>query len=304
MIGYKFKIQNASGDYFYINDFVTDPLRFIALQDYPSMDVDIKNNEVAREGQHGIFDFYSFYGKRVINFSGVIIGVSEADVELLRKKILNVMYLPSIPSAGDDGTVTITWTDAQGGNWQITGKLQGYPRFARDMRKTYELFFTLTIKCKNPEILSQEVITYSGVRGWIQGSLLLPALLPASFGITYNQKLTVTNAGSIPVNTIIKLYGETGGVTHPSVYNVLTGKTFKVNVTLADATKYIVINSQLGTVVDQDGVDKSAFVDSISEYILLGLGANDLVYQSDENPLTTWVVPTAVISVDHHSAII
>ena len=81
MIGYKFKLQNNNGDSIYLNDFVTDPNNFLALQDYPDFSVDIKNNEVAREGQHGIWDFYSFYGKRVLNFAGIIIGQTEGDVE-------------------------------------------------------------------------------------------------------------------------------------------------------------------------------------------------------------------------------
>ncbi len=304
MIGYKFKITNTAGDYFYINDFVTDPDRFIALQDYPTFDVDIKNTEVQKEGQHGIWDFFSFYGKRVINFSGIICGLDEADAELLRKQILNVMYLPAAPSTGDDGTVQITWTDAQGGNWQISGKLQGYPRFHRDMKQLSRLYFNLTIKCKNPEIQSQELITGSGTRGWISGDLGIPALLPAMFDLAYNNKLTVANAGSIPAHTIIKLYGEAGGVTNPSIYDVQTGKLFKVNMVLTDATKWIEIDSQLGTVVDQSGADQSSHVDGLSEYIILALGDNDLIYTSDENPLVTWAYPAAAFSVDHRSAVL
>lgn len=304
MTGYKFKLTNSNGDYFYINDFVTDPLNFFALQDYPTFDVDIKNNESQKEGQHGIWDFFSFYGKRVVNFSGVIVGETEADVETLKLQLLKVISLPPIPSNTNDGSILITWTDANGDDWQISTKLQGYPRFSRGMKQGSRLYFTLTLKAKNPEIESQAVSTASGIRGWQSTSLKLPAVLPIIFGSTYQNTLNVTNGGAISVHTTITLHGETGGITNPYILNTTTGKLFKVNITLTDATKYIVIDSKNGTVVDQDGVDRSGLVDSASEYVMLVPGVNTLVYISNENPYSTLTDPSAVVSISHRETII
>lgn len=310
MTGYKFKIQNTNGDYFYINDFVTDPLRFFALQDYPDFEVDIKNAELAKEGQHGIFDFFSFYGKRLINFTGVIVGEDEGDVEDLKSQMLKVISLPPIPSSGDDGYLTISWTDANGNDWQIQGKMQGYPRFNRGMRQGSRLYFILTIKCKNPEIESQAETTVDGVRGWQQGALLVPATVPAIFNVLYNKQVSVTNLGSIASHTKITINGESGiTVSNPYVLNLTTGKLFKVNIILTDETKSITIDSKTGTVVDQDGVDRSGLVDGTSEYILLDIGANNLVFLSDESwnedsPVNTWIEPTASVSIKHRKRII
>lgn len=310
MTGYKFKIQNISGEFFFINDFTTDPLRFFALQNYPDFEVDIKNSEVQKEGQHGVFDFFSFYGKRVINFQGVIVGETEEDVEVLKAKLLKVVSLPPIPTQANDGTVTVTWTDADSNNWQINGKLQGYPRFERGMRQGSRLYFTLTLKCKNPEIESQEETSVDSERGWQQGALTIPVVLPAIFSLIYNKEFTATNVGMIASHTNLKLTGESGiVVNNPYVINKTTGKMFKVNIALTDATKYILINSKTGTVVDQDGVDQSGLVDSESEYILLDIGDNQLVYLSDESwnassPVNTWIEPTAEVNVKHRKTII
>ncbi len=306
MIGYKFKLTNsASGEYFYINDFVTDPLRFIALQDYPTMDVDIRNSEVAKEGQHGIWDFFSFYGKRVITFSGIIVGENEEDAEDLKKQILRVISLPPIPSSSDDGYILITWTDANGDNWQISAKMQGYPRFNRDMKQGYKLNFTMTLKCKNPEIESQDPTIVDGVRGWAQGALMLPTLLPAMFDTAYNQSILVTNDGSIPAHSIITMYGDDDtDITNPYIYNTTTGKIFKVNITLHGSSEYIIVNSKFGTVVDQDGVDQSGYVDSTSEYIMLTPGDNNIVYASDESPLDSLILPTTQVTIEHRASII
>lgn len=310
MIGYKFKIQNSKGDNFYINDFVTDPLRFFALQNYPDFEVDIKNAELQKEGQHGVFDFFSYYGKRVINFQGIIVGETEEDIEVLKAQMLKVISLPPIPTATNDGNLLITWTDADGNDWQINGKLQGYPRFDRGMRQGSRLYFTLTLKCKNPEIESQAETSVDGVRGWQQGALLFPAVFPAILSLTYNNEFTVTNVGMIASHTTFKLSGEAGLViNNPYILNKTTGKIFKVNIALTDETKYITINSKTGTVIDQDGVDQSGLVDGTSEYILLDIGANQIVYLSDESwnddsPVNTWIEPEAEVNVKHRKTII
>lgn len=310
MINYKFKIENENGDFIYLNDHVTDPLRFFALQEYPDFDVDIKNSELAKDGQHGIFDFFSFYGKRLINFNGVMVGEDESDIEILKAKLLKVISLPPNPSSDNDGYLTISWTDANDNNWQIKGKLNSYPKFDRNLRQLYRLSFQLTFKCNNPEIESQEENTASGIRGWRQGALLIPSSLPAMFNVVYDNLISITNTGSISAQTIITIKGEdTITVSNPYILNVTTNKLFKVNIVLNGSDKFITINSKTGTVVDQDGVDRSGLVDSTSEYILLAIGENKLVFLSDESfnansPVNTWKYPEAVVDIKHKTTII
>lgn len=309
MIGNIYTITNANGDFFKINDHVTDPDNFIALQDYPLFDVDVKNQEMDREGQHGIWDFNSFYGKRAISFSGVIIGETEADVETIRNQMLKVLSLPPVPANQTAGYVTIKWTDSNSNDWQIDAKVQSYPRFSRGMKQNLRLGFQVSLKAKNPEIQSQTLLSSSGLRGWQTGEFLLPLTLPTEIDLVFDNTLTIANAGTVQAHTIVRLYGETGGITNPKIYNKTTNKLFKVNITLTDATKYIEIDTKEGTVVDQDGADQSGLVDGTSEYILLELGNNELVYLSDESegassPIVTWVYPTAVFSVSHRTTII
>jgi len=51
MIGTKFTLENADGQSIIINDHDTDPLNCIALQEYPTFELEIKNQEIAKEGQ-------------------------------------------------------------------------------------------------------------------------------------------------------------------------------------------------------------------------------------------------------------
>ncbi len=308
MTGYQFRITNKKGDYFIINDF-SDPQNFIALQEYPGFDVDVKNSEQVKEGQNGIFDFFSFFGKRAVTFSGVIVGETEADVETLKRDFLKVISLPPIPSKDNDGTLHIVWTDANGNEWQIFGKLQGYPHLTRGLRQGSRLLFNLAIKCKNPEIESTTLIDDTGMRGWQQGSYVVPGSVPAVFDIIYDNEVTVNNEGTVAAHTLITITGEDDlTVSNPYIINETTGTMFKVNIVLNGADESITIDSKNGTVIDQDGNDQSGLVDGLSEYILLDVGDNKLVYLSDESfgalsPVNTWVAPQADVTIKHRTTI-
>lgn len=287
MIGYTYTITNRAGDSFKINDFVTDPDNFIALQQYPDMDIDVKNDEVALDGQHGIWDFFSFFGKRMITFNGVVIGEDEEEVELLRTQIVKVLSLPMQPTEEDDGYVTISWTDATGAEWSFDAKMASSPRFSRSMKQNYRLDFLISLKTDNPFILSSESITGEGTRGYFVYGVLFPIELPALMGYVGVGGLEVENEGTMSAHTVIRLYGEAGGViTNPTITNTTTGKSFTVETTLADDTEYIEIDSAEGSVVDQDGADLSADIDEDSEFILLKSGTNELIYSADDEVRT------------------
>jgi len=310
MLGYTYTLTNRAGQSVKINDFVTDPNNFIALQDYPLFDVDVKEAEMDKEGQNGVWDFFSFYGKRVINFSGVIIGQTEADVEDLKKLLQEITALPAQPVANtNDGYVKIEWTDANSNAWQIYAKLQRAIKFDRGLGKPLQLAFNLTMKASNPLIEGSTEVVESGVRGYETGSMKLSSILPSLIDVIYENKITLNNLGSVDAHTKIKIYGEAIGVTNPYVFNITTGKLFKVAITLADASEWIEIDSKLGTVVDQDGNDVSGLVDPTSEYIMLQVGANELVYLSDESfnsssPIVTFLNPSAVATITFRNTII
>lgn len=296
MLNYQYTITNQRGDVLKINDFTTDPDNFIALQDYPEMDVDIKNAESEKEGQHGIWDFYSFYGKRTITFSGVIVGETEGDVETLKQELNNVFSLPVLPASGNDGTVTIAWTDANSDSFQVEGKIYRAIRFSRSLKQKLRLSFLVTVKCPSPFILGDTLNIESGTRGYRNVTWTLPTVLPLVTGLDYYNKLTISSAGSVMADSVIRLNGESGGITNPKITNITTGAFMQVETTIADG-HWIEMDSEAGTIVDQDGNDLSALVTSDSNFVLISGGDNDLIYESDENPYVTLTLPTATFSV-------
>jgi hypothetical protein len=299
MLNYTYTINNQAGQQVKFNDRITDPNNYIALQEYPEFDIDVKNAEIAKEGQHGIWDFYSFYGKRLVTFSGVIVGTSEANIEVLKAKLLTAFSLPIQPSSTNDGSVTVSWTDASSNSWQIVGKMNRSIRFNRPMKYQLRLNFQVSIKCPSPLIVGSTLNTSNGIRGY-RGSLLrLSTLLPLVLDIDYINKLTINNLGSASANTLIRLNNtESTVLTNPKISNITTGQFFKLNTTIP-VGGYIEIDSETGTVVRDTGEDISALIDPDSVFILLQSGVNDMLYETDENPLATLVTPTATFSVKY-----
>jgi len=287
MIGYTYTITNKLGDSFKINDHITDPNNFIALQQYPEMDIDVKNSEIDLQGQHGIWDFFSYFGKRAITFAGIIIGDDEEAVENIKSQIVRVLSLPLQPEEDNDGYVTVSWIDATGAEWSFDAKINRSPKFTRNMKEIYKLDFIFSLKTNNPFILSSDPITGNGTRGYYLYGVTLPTLIPFTIGLSSVNGLTVINDGTMQAHTLIRYYGEADGVvTNPTIHNNETGKVFKMNLTLADDTEYIEIDSKEGTVIDQTGADRSADIDDASEFILLKAGTNTIMYTADENSRT------------------
>jgi len=299
MIGWQFTITDKKGNSFTINDH-TDPNNFVALQAYPQFDVAIKNSEIDKEGQHGIWDFFSYYGRRTVTFQGVIVGSDEQTVEVIKSMMQNILGFPAQPTAANDGQVYLEWTDLDGKDWEIECKLYSNIQFSRDIKKKYMLEFSFTLKASDPFILSQSSFSSAGTRGYYTSGGFFPLGLPSVLGVNPVNALSIVNGGSVFAQTTIRIYGEVeGAVTNPVIRNITTGKDFALSLTLADENSWIEIDSKQGTVLDQDGNDKSGNIVSTSEFITLQPGTNQILYMSDEDPLIVLYYPSASYTVGY-----
>lgn len=306
MLGNTYTLTNSAGETITFNNYATGgSANFILLQDYPSFDIEVKSQEIAKEGQHGIWDFYSFYGKRLITFSGKIVGENELEVATIKDQLLRVVALPPQPVAGNDGYCTLSWTDELGRALQMQVKVTSPIRFNRPIADKRTLNFQLLLKADNPFLYSLTETSLAGLRGYEMGSITLPVTYPTSMPWVYEQTLTVDNTGTVQADTTIRLYGGTSfAITNPRITNLTTGRFMQINTSLADETEYIEMDGINGTVVDQDGNDLSGLLEAGSQFIKLEVGENILYYISDENegatnPVVTRIEPDEVMTIDY-----
>lgn len=293
MISFKFKITNKQGKILTLNDHVTDPNNVFALQKYPTFQKEVKNNEVARTGQNNYWDFYSYYGKQTLGFTGVIVADNHQKLEQMKQEMLQVFALPIQPNATNDGYVKIEWTDDDGILKEVEAKLTADIQFDRALQRRWVLDFIIQLKTKDNFVRGGgDLIVQKGKRGYFNnGGIFLWTLLPISWQSQYLNILPVNITG-VSAYPIIRLYGENQQqITNPSIKNLTTGETFVVNTTITGATSYIEINTETGDVKDHNNIDLSGQVTSNSSFITLVSGVNNLIYVSDETPLTTALMP-------------
>ena len=113
MTGYDFKFTNKAGDFIIINEGSQagshiDPYNVYALQKYPTFTKSFKNNEIARQGQVGVWDFYSYYGRLSIVFSGIIVAETNQKLEQMKAKMSKIFALPMQPTETNDGYAKIS----------------------------------------------------------------------------------------------------------------------------------------------------------------------------------------------------
>lgn len=312
MIGTQFTITNKAHPErsITIND-MSNPNKFIALQAYPTFEVDIRNDEMNKEGQHGIWDFFSFYGKRVITFEGVIIGNDESDVIEIKDLLQYVLELPAQPMiVVDDGTVIISWTDPLGREVQTEAKIYAPVRFNRNMQERYRLDFFMTLKSANPVIESQEIFENSGLRGYLHGGMTIPFTSPFTLPHQFVNILEVNNLGNTISDITVRMYGGSHfPINNPTITNLTTGMFMKINYTLADETAYISINTRTGEVVNQNGDDLSGLIEAGSSFPRLNIGLNEYLYTSDESegvlsPPVTHIDPIEVVESEHRFGVL
>lgn len=297
MISYKYKITNKQGKVLFFNDHETDPNNVYALQKYPVFQKAIKSFEVDRLGQNNYWDFYSYYGKQTLTFSGKIVASDHTQLERMKQQLIMLFALPIQPSDSNDGYVTIQWTDDDGIVKEIDAKLVSDIQFDRALRARYYLDFIIQLKTKDNFVRSVNSSgKVSGIRGYLAtGGIFLPTKVPLKWGASYRNTLTVNIDGIVAI-PIIRLVGERQCVIHnPRVLNITTGEEFKLNLNLADETKWIEIDTDKGTVIDQDGNDKSAYIDESSTFLSLVNDVNQLVYLSDEDPYVNDLLPEVKI---------
>lgn len=214
MRGYQYTILNTfTGKSFRIGvdeggNQVSQSGNGMLLQDNPAFELDIRNEELDKAGQHGIWDFFSFYGKRNITFTGIILASSYSNLTHLRNLIKSVLSLPSQPINGvNDGYITITWTDSENVEWSVSAKLTQDVQFSRNSGNQLTCSFFVNLKASSPYILSTETHAISYYMGWKQGSMPVPMFLPSSATDRYNDIVNIYQSGTGEAPATFRLYG-------------------------------------------------------------------------------------------------
>lgn len=274
---YQFEIYNEyNGKSFTINKLTNNEGVF--LNDYPIFTVDVRNKSMEKQGQHGVFDFRSFYGGRAISFNCKIVAKTPEKTQEIIDNIRNTLALPPQPSDTNTGYVRIRWTDVNGQNWEIYARMTADQAEKRGLDMPLISDFLIQLKASDPVIKSQDYSTQSGYQGWKQGALKLDFESPALIPYEYNLDVEATNSGTYESPTICKLYGY---CKKPTIYNITTGVGITINYEIQD-NDWIIINAEKGIVTNSAGEDITGLVTGESNFVYLIAGTNRVIYYDAE----------------------
>jgi len=218
MLAYKYTVTNQfSGENILINaaldndgscKTVTGQPTGLRLTRYPVFELDIRNEDDEKQGQHGIFDYFSFYGQRNITFEGVIIAGNHEQLIEIENRVKRIFTLPAQPIANvNDGYILIEWEDALGVGWQIKAKIERDLRFSRETGVKTEASFYIDLKASDPFIVTQTEYSQTQLLGWRQSQFIVPAFLPNNFNFQINNLLNIYQGGTADSPWRALLYG-------------------------------------------------------------------------------------------------
>ena len=279
MIGIQFTLTNKeTGSEIKINDHVTDPNNVIALQAFPTFATDIRANDINKQGRHGVHKTPYYYGGKIISFSGIIVGESEAQVWTMKKQIDNVMKLPEI--VGFDELVNISFTDPNGVTLNIGATLSAPVAYTRPLQRGCQLSFQILMRSSQPYFTVGEegsnTVTFNGELGFETTGFKVPFIFPINMALTREKVLTVVSSGNSITRITLK-GSDDGTIANPSIRNLTTGEEITLLRTLDGADDFITIDGINGTITDKSGNDIAVYAFGDDKISLLD-GSNDLFY--------------------------
>jgi len=283
MLSYKFTYNGVT-----INDSSQFPnRRGVSLSDVTGLSSpEVKHREDDLLGQHGIVDFFSFVGKRLITMQGLIVGTDENDMFTLMEEFTEAFRLPAIPDSTDDGYHTLSWTKSGESTKQIQAKVHRLPRFMKTRGVHRMRRFLVELRCGNPRIVSSDIDTEDIYKSSRLGSL--PMALPAAIGadLGWTNEETLVNDGNFGAQPTITIHGP---CENPKIINLNKPDWYQLFELTLVAGESIVIDVLNGTATKDDGSNMLIYESDDSRWIELLPGNNLIRYETADNSPTSYI---------------
>ena len=237
-------------------------------------------------GQHGVIDYFSFVGKRLITISGRIVGTDEDDLFTLLDSFTKAFSLPTIPDSNNTGYRTLSWTKPGQSTFQIQAKIHSLPRIEKKLGVDRYRDFHVELRCEDPRIISSDITQSTILKAY--SLYALPMALPAPLGVSagYSNEVTLTNDGNFGAEPDIVINGP---CENPKIINLAQTDFFQqFNITLASGES-ITVDVSEGTATHSDGSDALIYETNESQWIQIFPSSNTIRFETDDNSPTAFI---------------
>jgi len=319
MIGYSFNYNGLRiNDMQEVKDFTNGLREWCISLTNMETDVEIRHTERPYAGNHGIFDSFSYFGKRIFTFEGDIIATSEAQICEAVNELKKAFTLPAVYNYNEDGYRTLSFLCQNGDpvegfpftfpvplfdnesemGYEVEAKILAPVKITKTFQLSHRRKFFIQLKAHDPRIYSRKQYEIYLLRSWTAEGFKLPLNMDthsgnvgfvfqsySSDGIT-----TLNNTGNFSIAPVIRIMGE---CINPIIKNLTTGAEMKFNLTLA-AGEFLDIDVYKQNIVDNNGVNRVSTLDINSQWIWIDTGINEIQF-TDDVPSTDLAETKAII---------
>ena len=240
-----------------------------------------RHTESPLQNRHGIVDGVSYYGKRIIVFTGKIIAASQSARKTMEEVLKGIFTLDGVQTGDDPSYYTLYMTDEDSTAKQMSVKVNRPVEFSKEFLNPNIRDFIVELKAQDPVWYSQTLYSSLIDEGLQMGTLTLPTTLPLILGSSFLNEATVTNGGNFVTFPVITI---TGAGENPTIENVTTGESLTLSGLTIVSGDTVVIDCKNGTVT-VNGADGLSYLTSDSVFISLASG-NNTIQVSDDSSAT------------------
>lgn len=235
----------------------------------------VRNLQTARQDFHGMVSKPTFAEGRLIPINGEIFSSSKLTRGAVKNIVANLFVIESFPAETDEFK-KLEFTDDDGTEWFIWAKVYTMPTYENERGDPIIRFFT-QLYAENPLIFSKNLQSANGIYG-LWGGTVLPVTLPVALSGAINS-FPCVNSGNFASPAKITITGE---VINPKVYNLTSGKFFKLNLTVGIGDVLIIDATQATPTATLNGVSVLGDRADGSNWIFMNAGTNDLLLAGDD----------------------
>jgi hypothetical protein len=236
----------------------------------------VRNVDIARAQQHGLFPGRDYLGERLVTADIAIRAATDALEQAARRQLAGAF----VPPAG--GLAELVWMEDDGVRYRLVGK----PRMA-DSRVVSLLPTEARFIATDPRIYAATLTSLSTGLSAGSGGVTFPVVPPFVFGSAgAGSSIAATNAGTFQTPYVITF---TGPLVAPVLVHQGQGRRLEFTGTLA-AGETLVVDSDARTVLLNGTASRYSWLTSLSQWFTLEPGANPLQFGAGSGSGTCQIV--------------
>lgn len=242
-----------------------------------TMDVDMRSEDRERPLEHGLYETYSYYGRRIFHGEGQLLGNNVTDYMTRRLSMQRALIIP--PRSGIRAPLRLDLKfDGIGDLLQSYGTLDSYPELPMAVPNYALTDYMVSLKSFDPIIYSAAVGTAFLPAPLISTGAPFPLVFPVDFSASSGTDGLANNGGNISTYPRAVI---SGPVTNPSLTHVGKNQTLRFDGLILNSGDSVTVDFKQRVALSSSGGNFYGTITSDSTFWTLEPGDNTFRFTAD-----------------------